>query len=733
MEKNKIIIMSLILIILIGISNIVLAEDSNDIIEFKSSELKEILLNNGTDMNKDGNISVQEMSNVYSIYNVDKNVKDLSDLKYATNLSYLSISYEGYDISPLENCKNLITLNIYNKGDKKVKDASPLSNLTKLSTLYLSDTDVENLDFLKNLKEIKSLSITNYTSISKITNIDPVKKLTKLEKLNISDNTKEENYNITDLSPLQNITTLKEIDITNSKISDLTPLKNLINLESLYFYNNEIKSIEPLVNLTNLKRLSLNKNKIKNIEAIRKLTNLTNLELSDNQIEDFTILNEIDTDNININIRSQEYYIDLGKVNLNETIKVKLPEVIKQLQNPENYIYDSRIKEWVGSIYDELNNYSEKLEGNLTEVTINTNLVGKNKIEVYISGQYDTSEGYPDKITSIDCYITYEALVEGDKTKEIQIKDNNFKNILKQKYDIDNDGKITQYDANNIASLNLENSNIQNVEGIENFKNLKVIYASNNKIEDISPILNLEKLNKIDFSYNYITDISCVKNRKFKRITSLGIDGNYIDFSNNSKQLQIYLEELEKEIKNVGEPTYYEDGQALLCSFASSQKYGDPKNQEVEVKLDAKIKEKLISLGVDKNKDNKLTAKELTESTEGSYEGLNYIAPILKELDLSNLGLKDLSGLEYLNGIRNINLSNNNISDITPLANFMNVDTLNLSHNKITDISSLPIYTLNSTYPKKEIDLSYNQITDMSPINKWIVTHNTFYCNWRGF
>ena len=408
-----------------------------------------------------------------------------------------------------------------------------------------------------------------------------------------------------------------------------------------------------------------------------------------------------------------------------------MPKIVEQVQDKNNFVYDSKIKKWSGTAYNE---FSEEIDfsKDLTEITIKTDSVGKNKITAQIIGEYDYNGEIPNKVRAINCYITYEILTQGDTSKEIEIKDQNFKKVLKENYDVDSDGKITEYDVNNVSILNIENSSIENVQGIENFKNLRIINAANNKIQDISYVMNLERLERIDFGNNYITDLSCIKNRKFKRITSLGIDGNYIDFSNNSKNLKLYLEEMKKEIENPGEDIYYKDGEALLCSFASSQKYGNPKDQEKEVKLDVKIKEKLINLGADKNSDNKLTAKELIESTRGTFDGKTYTGPIIKELDLSNLGLTDISGLQYLNGLENLNLSYNNISDITPLSNFMNICTLNLSHNKITDISSLPNFSFNSAYPKKVIDLSYNKIKDMSPINNWVVTYNTFYCTWRA-
>ena len=55
--------------------------------------------------------------------------------------------------------------------------------------------------------------------------------------------------------------------------------------------------------------------------------------------------------------------------------------------------------------------------------------------------------------------------------------------------------------------------------------------------------------------------------------------------------------------------------------------------------MDAKIKQKLIALGADLNKDGKLTQKELNTATRSRYVNNDYQEPIITSLDLSNLGL----------------------------------------------------------------------------------------------
>ena len=111
----------------------------------------------------------------------------------------------------------------------------------------------------------------------------------------------------------------------------------------------------------------------------------------------------------------------------------------------------------------------------------------------------------------------------GDKTKIVNVKDTNFKKVLLEKYDIDKDGKFTEYDANNIGSLDISGCGVSNLSGIENLKNLRELQASDNNISNIAPVMSLTKLTGSQFCNNRITDISCLKNRKFKSIFAIDL------------------------------------------------------------------------------------------------------------------------------------------------------------------------------------------------------------------
>jgi len=99
-------------------------------------------------------------------------------------------------------------------------------------------------------------------------------------KLDLSDN------QISDVSPLKELTNLGKLDLRYNKITDVSPLAGLTNLEVLGLYRNKISDLSPLKGLTNLKALWLGGNKISDLSPLAGLTNLEALVLDDNQISD---------------------------------------------------------------------------------------------------------------------------------------------------------------------------------------------------------------------------------------------------------------------------------------------------------------------------------------------------------------------------------------------------------------------------------------------------------------
>lgn len=90
---------------------------------------------------------------------------------------------------------------------------------------------------------------------------------------------------IRDLSFLEGLTQLKELDLWDNDIEDLTPLASLTGLRELWLPYNLISDLSPLAGLDKLVQLKVYGNQIKSLEPLRGLTSLNTLDLRGNPLE----------------------------------------------------------------------------------------------------------------------------------------------------------------------------------------------------------------------------------------------------------------------------------------------------------------------------------------------------------------------------------------------------------------------------------------------------------------
>jgi len=94
------------------------------------------------------------------------------------------------------------------------------------------------------------------------------------------------------------------------------------------------------------------------------------------------------------------------------------------------------------------------------------------------------------------------------------------------------------------------------------------------------------------------------------------------------------------------------------------------------------------------------------------------------ELELVDLGIGDLHGIQYCRNITGLNLSLNEIHDIGPLRSLKRLETLDLSGNQIEDADDL-----GNLRWLEELDLSDNQIEDIGFLEN---LHRLKVLNLRG-
>ena len=175
------------------------------------------------------------------------------------------------DITGLQFAVNLEELNI---SGNPISGFSPLAGCTNLIRLFAWDTpNISDISPLANLTKLEQLEVTG----SDVHDISSLVRLTNLRVLQFYSS------DISDISPLSGMTKLEKVRFRHSDVEDITPLANLVHLEWLDLASNEVSDLSPLRNLTKLESADLSWNRISNIEPLRHLTSLTHLRLDGNQ------------------------------------------------------------------------------------------------------------------------------------------------------------------------------------------------------------------------------------------------------------------------------------------------------------------------------------------------------------------------------------------------------------------------------------------------------------------
>lgn len=198
-------------------------------------------------------LQIRELTGIETLCIDYCTASELNFLSGMRDLKTLAFNISQVDLTGIGALTNLIHLSL---DVCNIDDISPLSGLVNLQSLYSRRNYISDLSPLSGLTQLADLSIINYN--------DPTED--------------ELPWQLTDLTPLANLTNLRSLDLSQNRISDLTPLANLTNLTTLNLSANKITDISPLANLTKLTTLNLTSNAISDWSPMANLTKLETLE-----------------------------------------------------------------------------------------------------------------------------------------------------------------------------------------------------------------------------------------------------------------------------------------------------------------------------------------------------------------------------------------------------------------------------------------------------------------------
>ena len=196
-----------------------------------------------------------------------------------------TLGLEADDTITQQKMKRLTKIKVGGPPPEVIFDLTGLEYAINLRELDVSYSQLSDITPLANLTALKTFRLTG----SQLSDITPLANLTALTWLNIGYNSQ-----LSDITPLANLTALTYLNLEKNQISDVTPLKNLTKLTYLNIFDNQLSDISALTGLTKLMSLVLENNyQISDISALAGLTKLTQLSLHNNKISDVTPLQNL--------------------------------------------------------------------------------------------------------------------------------------------------------------------------------------------------------------------------------------------------------------------------------------------------------------------------------------------------------------------------------------------------------------------------------------------------------
>lgn len=236
------------------------SSDSTYITSDEAEKITYLEVNLNGDRNISSLFGIGELSNLNTLIIFNNSLTSLKGVESLKKLEHLSVG-KG-KISSLDEIKILSNLTLFSVSGNRINSWLPLTDLEKLNTLSIKDCDLTNNDLptICGLSQITSLSVPN----NKITNISGIEKMVNLEDLDVSMNK---------LSVLPNLKALKKLRLeytsfSGNKISRSAFEKCLPNqLLEKWYVNNQVitQNTKKKLKIYKLKKIKSNTKTIKGI------------------------------------------------------------------------------------------------------------------------------------------------------------------------------------------------------------------------------------------------------------------------------------------------------------------------------------------------------------------------------------------------------------------------------------------------------------------------------------
>jgi Leucine-rich repeat (LRR) protein len=520
-------------------------------------------------------------------------------------------------------------------GYRALREIVRLEDLDVAGNLFITD-----LYPLNQMSDLRSLDISN----TLVSDLFPVRYLTKLVTMNLS------NTDVADLGPLQYNTKVREIYFDSTLVHSLEPLAGFQELEIMHSSGTYIEDLTHLKGMALLKDLDLDNTPVSDLGPLADIPSLEVLSLSGSQV---TTLEPI------------QYLVSLRKISINNT-------------GIDSLAYLSRLEN-LQTIY-----------ADQTGITDLSPLGGIPALEKVYCDQTGVTRAHANAFMAEHpgVLVIYESQGLNDWWNSLNL---DWQQVFRDYVRLDpvptkeQLHKVTLIDTLDITGK----KNITTLEPLSILTNLEVILAGGTYVSDLKPLQDLTDLVVLDFSGTRIT--SLVPLKSLSRLEELDVADTPVDSLGGLNALK-NLRTLTIDRTNVGDLEPLKPISSVKIVYCDNTKVGkldidrflDIHPGTLVVYQTTLLKpwwEGLSAPWKQAFRDHS------TVDDPPTREQLHAVV-LLTSLDLS--GKRDLLSLEPLKALarlEDVNLANGSLQDVTPLADLVRLKKLNLSGNPLTDLS----------------------------------------------
>ena len=602
-----------------------------------------------------------------------------------------------YDSIPMETV-SLIT-------DKDFMASYPAINpITGETTMKdkVFKNDMKELD--AKLKLVTQKQRVDLSGILGIISLEPINELSDLTWLDVSETS------IEDLAPVRNLNKLKVLRANSTLIEDLSALKYNISLEELEVANTTVDNLEVLTTLRNIQKLNLNNTQVSRIANLKSCPNLVSVNLGGTHIPNVNVLQEMEqlktVDISNTAVR------DLGPLS-----------VLKDLQSLN--ISGSAVSNL--QPLSELENLLELYCSN-TAVSDLTPLKSNRRLTKIYCDHSGIHDAEANAFTKDNPYALVIYDTEALKTwwRELPIY---WKAVFSKQIKVDSEPTTEQlHQIINMQELDLSgNTFMQNLIPVSRLTNLRSLNIANTEIGFLQPIQGLANLESLNIAHTYINDLKPLQdmgNLKYLNIMNTPVN----DLSTLVNDSKIEVIEADSTVIGKSQVVALKEKQRQVTIIYQTESLMnwwlllDENWQTIFCKAISCQTEMPSPLELQKIAD--LTELEITPE-----HPINNIEPLtnlmwLERLTINNQSVSDLKPLTNKEYLLELNAQNNPINSLDPIENSTLLELLNIENTQIKDLG--PLSKMNNLVT---LNASGTLVKVLKPLSNLLKLENLFVNN----